>query len=417
MSATFQNSAMVLSIGVFFSLMMVGLAASLPGDLEPWPDRPGRAAGRRAPGRPPAAGRPPLRVVPGLEPDAASCSGPAAAPRCRRRTPRTSPGRSFFPSLMPGPFALGLDEAFDFAIVACLIAAACVVAARRHGTSTTWSRTSFRPSRSTASSRFRPRATDSTLRRVVEPAALVVPALEGAGAGWVCGAGGVALVDCLGDVRRAGSRRVALFEPAAQLGPGVASRPWPGGSVGQAVEMGLDCLVSGLGQAPRCLPHPQKRPCEIPPVSLPLELDAGVPRTQRHAYAVAQPHPLRLSAGAVDADHAYRLLGRQLARLVQGGEVVRCHGESLAGGGSRVGDGVLHDGAGEHRLSFHPHDMWHPTPDAPEWPAPTHTALLAAMHDRTRTTRSRPGRSTASCGRGSGGSPRRELGKRDQAGG
>ena len=32
-------------------------------------------------------------------------------------------GRSFFPSLMSGPFALGLDEAFDFAIVACLIAA------------------------------------------------------------------------------------------------------------------------------------------------------------------------------------------------------------------------------------------------------------------------------------------------------
>src|ERR671932_2009319 len=34
MLATFQNSAMVLSIGVFFSLMIVGLASSLPGSLD-----------------------------------------------------------------------------------------------------------------------------------------------------------------------------------------------------------------------------------------------------------------------------------------------------------------------------------------------------------------------------------------------
>jgi hypothetical protein len=32
-------------------------------------------------------------------------------------------GHSFFPSLISGPFARGLDIAFDFAIVACLIAA------------------------------------------------------------------------------------------------------------------------------------------------------------------------------------------------------------------------------------------------------------------------------------------------------
>ena len=34
MAATFQNSAMVLSIGIFFSLMIVGLSASLPGALD-----------------------------------------------------------------------------------------------------------------------------------------------------------------------------------------------------------------------------------------------------------------------------------------------------------------------------------------------------------------------------------------------
>ena len=33
MSATFQNSAMVLSIGIFFTLIILGLASSLPGTL------------------------------------------------------------------------------------------------------------------------------------------------------------------------------------------------------------------------------------------------------------------------------------------------------------------------------------------------------------------------------------------------
>ena len=32
-------------------------------------------------------------------------------------------GRSFFPSLISGPFASGLHTAFDFAIAACLVAA------------------------------------------------------------------------------------------------------------------------------------------------------------------------------------------------------------------------------------------------------------------------------------------------------
>ncbi len=34
MTATFQNSAMVLSIGLFFSLMIAGLATNLPGVME-----------------------------------------------------------------------------------------------------------------------------------------------------------------------------------------------------------------------------------------------------------------------------------------------------------------------------------------------------------------------------------------------
>ena len=51
MSATFQNSAMVLSIGIFFSLIILGLAGSLPQAADPRPGRPGRAARRRRAGR------------------------------------------------------------------------------------------------------------------------------------------------------------------------------------------------------------------------------------------------------------------------------------------------------------------------------------------------------------------------------
>ena len=121
MSATFQNSAMVLSIGVFFTLMVVGLAASLPATL---------SHGLIAQGVPPAdahrvAHLPPVGLLfasfLGLNP-IGQLLGPAVHHLPAANATYLT-GRSFFPSLMSGPFALGLDEAFDFAIVACLIAA------------------------------------------------------------------------------------------------------------------------------------------------------------------------------------------------------------------------------------------------------------------------------------------------------
>jgi MFS family permease len=121
MSATFQNSAMVLSIGVFFTLMVVGLASSLPAVL---------SHGLIAQGVPAADAHrvshlPPVGLLfasfLGLNP-IGQLLGPAV-----HHLPAASAayltGRSFFPSLMAGPFASGLDEAFDFAIVACLVAA------------------------------------------------------------------------------------------------------------------------------------------------------------------------------------------------------------------------------------------------------------------------------------------------------
>ena len=90
MNQTFQNSAQVLSIGIFFTLMIIGLAASLPASL---------TAGLVAHGVPPAtaahvAHLPPVSVLfaafLGYDP-VRTLIGPHVARRtCPRRTPPRS---------------------------------------------------------------------------------------------------------------------------------------------------------------------------------------------------------------------------------------------------------------------------------------------------------------------------------------
>ena len=122
MNATFQNSAMVLSIGLFFSLMIVGLAQHLPAALQQ-----GLVAG----GVPVAdasrvAELPPVGVL------FAAFLGYSPVQQLLGGVLSTLPpdqagyltGRSFFPQLIAGPFADGLAAAFWFAVIACLIAAA-----------------------------------------------------------------------------------------------------------------------------------------------------------------------------------------------------------------------------------------------------------------------------------------------------
>jgi MFS family permease len=122
MSTTFQNSAMVLSIGIFFSLMITGLASSLPHTL---------SSGLTAQGVPAdAAGRvadlPPVGVLfaslLGYNP-VQTLVGPDVLSHLSTAHQHYLTGRSFFPSLISGPFADGLGVAFGFAIAACLIAA------------------------------------------------------------------------------------------------------------------------------------------------------------------------------------------------------------------------------------------------------------------------------------------------------
>jgi MFS family permease len=123
MLATFQNSASVLSIGVFFTLMIVGLASALPHTLQTGLVAHGvpQADAARISHLPPVAtlfasflGYNPIRTLLGPHVLHGLSAGQSSA----------LTGRQFFPHLISSPFHTALVYAFVFAIVACLIAAA-----------------------------------------------------------------------------------------------------------------------------------------------------------------------------------------------------------------------------------------------------------------------------------------------------
>ena len=112
---------MVLSIGVFFTLIILGLAASLPAAL---------SHGLIAQGVPRAdaariAALPPVSIMfaalLGYNP-IQTLLGPALTKLPASHAAYLT-GHTFFPSLISAPFQHGLAIAFDFAIVAWLIAA------------------------------------------------------------------------------------------------------------------------------------------------------------------------------------------------------------------------------------------------------------------------------------------------------
>jgi len=122
MLATFMNSASVLSIGVFFTLMIVGLASDLPHALQNGLVQRGvpLSDAHRVSTLPPVAtlfasflGYNPMATL--LGPHVLSALPPGQADQIT--------GRGFFPHLISGPFHSALVYAFVFAIVACLVAA------------------------------------------------------------------------------------------------------------------------------------------------------------------------------------------------------------------------------------------------------------------------------------------------------
>jgi MFS family permease len=123
MNQTFQNSAQVVSIGVFFTLMILGLSGTLPGAI---------GGGLAAHGVPAsvahrAAHLPPVSILfaafLGYNP-IAHLLGAHALAAMHAHTQAAITGRAFFPQLISGPFRSGLHETFIFSIVACLVAAA-----------------------------------------------------------------------------------------------------------------------------------------------------------------------------------------------------------------------------------------------------------------------------------------------------
>jgi MFS family permease len=123
MNQTFQNSAQVLSIGIFFTLKILGLAATLPETLMGGLQAHGvaHATAERLAYLPPVSilfaaflGYNPIQHL----------LGPGALHALSAHDQAALTGPSFFPNLISGPFQDGLHAAFTFAIIACLVAAA-----------------------------------------------------------------------------------------------------------------------------------------------------------------------------------------------------------------------------------------------------------------------------------------------------
>jgi MFS family permease len=123
MNTTFQNSAQVLSIGIFFTLIILGLSDHLPAAL---------VSGLTAHGVPVATAvsishLPPVSTLfaafLGYNP-AGHLLGPHVLSQLTPAQRSTITGERFFPSLISDSFRDGLHTAFAFAIVMCLAGAA-----------------------------------------------------------------------------------------------------------------------------------------------------------------------------------------------------------------------------------------------------------------------------------------------------
>ncbi|HEX3425967.1 MAG TPA: MFS transporter [Acidimicrobiales bacterium] len=123
MRATFQNSGMVLSIGLFFSFMIAGLASSLPGAMRTQLIAHGVpvATATTAAHLPPVGSL--FAAFLGFNP-ISSLLGPHVLSSLPPANAAYLTGKTFFPNLIAGPFMDGLRLAFISSAVMCLVAAA-----------------------------------------------------------------------------------------------------------------------------------------------------------------------------------------------------------------------------------------------------------------------------------------------------
>jgi nicotinamidase-related amidase/MFS family permease len=122
MRATFQNSGTAVSIGVFFSLMIAGLASRLPRTLTSGLIQQGVPAHTAAQ----VGGLPPVSSLfaaqLGVNPVQQLLRPSGALTRLTAAQQRTLTGREFFPNLISGPFHSGLVIVFAFGAVLALLA-------------------------------------------------------------------------------------------------------------------------------------------------------------------------------------------------------------------------------------------------------------------------------------------------------
>ena len=117
-----HSDAQVISIGIFFTLMILGLATRLPQTMTVGLEAHGVVATTAHS----IAHLPPVSILfaafLGYNP-IEHFIGPHVLASLSAANRATLTGRSFFPHLISGPFRTGLHETFIFAIAACLIAA------------------------------------------------------------------------------------------------------------------------------------------------------------------------------------------------------------------------------------------------------------------------------------------------------
>jgi MFS family permease len=133
MTTTFQNSATVLSIGIFFTVITIGLASSLPSHLYNGLVSNGVPAGTATK----------LSQLPPIGTLFASMLGYNPIQKMLSTTPGLTQhltqaqiqhltGRSFFPHLITAPFGSGIHYAFAFAIIASIVAAGASLMRGKH---------------------------------------------------------------------------------------------------------------------------------------------------------------------------------------------------------------------------------------------------------------------------------------------
>ena len=122
MRATFQNSGTAVSIGVVFTLMIAGLSSSLPGTLSAGLAKVGVPAGvaHQVASLPPVASL--FASVLGVNPIAHLLAPTGVLARLPAASQAALTGRTYFPSLLSGPFHSGLIVVFTVSAALSVLA-------------------------------------------------------------------------------------------------------------------------------------------------------------------------------------------------------------------------------------------------------------------------------------------------------